>query len=135
MISDKMDGRKGLMNGALHPMFEFVSAASNWWEPGQDGTLDIGDISAIFMFFLAVVGAVTALSKWWLKQLRFMIRDQVEEFTKPIQPTANGGKSLPDIANKVETLEQTLLELTKTTAETRQMLVDYIIKDTNRNTE
>ena len=60
-------------------MNDLMILAANWWEPGQNGVLDVGDISAMFMFFLAVVGAVTALSRWWLKQLRTMIREEVEE--------------------------------------------------------
>ena len=112
-----------------------ILAASNWWEPGQNGTLDIGDISAIFMFFLAVVGAVTALSRWWLKQLRVMIREEVEEFTKPIQPTANGGKSLPDIARRGETLDQMMCDLKQSQDETREMLVDFILKESKRHSD
>lgn len=112
-------------------MYEFTLLAQNWWEPGQSGVLDIGDISAMFMFFLAVVGAVTALSKWWLKQLRTMIREQVEEFTAPIQPTANGGKSLPDIARKVDTMELAITELKKSSDETRELLFDFILKHSN----
>lgn len=110
-------------------MYEFtLLAQQNWWEPGQNGVLDIGDISAMFMFFLAVVGAVTALSKWWLKQLRTMIRDQVEEFTAPIQPTANGGKSLPDVARKVDLMDQMLQDLKKSSDDTRELLIDFILK-------
>lgn len=116
-------------------MLEFSILAQNWWEPGQNGTLDIGDISAIFMFFLAVVGAVTALSRWWLKQLRVMIREEVEEFTKPIQPHANGGKSLPDVNRKVDSLEQMMCDLKQSQDETREMLVDFILKETKRHSE
>lgn len=110
-------------------MYDFVVIAQqNWWEPGQNGVLDIGDISALFMFFLAVIGAVTALSRWWLKQLRQMIREEVEEFTKPIQPNANGGKSLPDVATKVDTMDLMLQELKQSSEETREMLVKFILK-------
>lgn len=102
--------------------------AANWWEPGQSNQLDIGDISALFMFFLAVVGAVTALSRWWLKQLRKMIREEVQEFTAPIQPTANGGYSLPDVSRKVDAVEKTLADLGKTSAENRELLAKLAVQ-------
>lgn len=103
--------------------------AANWWEPGQNGTFDIGDMSAIFMFFLAVVGSIIAFNRWWLKKIHEMIRDEVREFTKPIQPNANGGLSLPDISRKVDTLDVTLSEMKKTSDETRDMLTKLILNN------
>jgi hypothetical protein len=41
----------------------------------------------------------------WLKE---MIREEVFSHTKLIQPTSNGGKSLPDIARKVDRLMEHL---------------------------
>ena len=107
---------------------DLLYAATNWWEPGQPGQLDIGDLSALFMFFLAVVGAVTALSRWWLKQLRKMIREEVEEFTKPIQPTANGGLSLPDVARRVDSVEKAISELSDITKENKDLLVKLAVE-------
>ena len=89
-------------------MFSLLTQTTNWWEPGSAGTFDVGDLAAIFAFTLAVVGAATGLSRWWMKQLKRIIHDEVEEFTAPIQPTANGGLSLPDVARKVEKLEDTI---------------------------
>jgi hypothetical protein len=102
---------------------DLLYMTANWWEPGQSGQLDIGDLSALFMFFLAVVGAVTALSRWWLKQLRKMIREEVQEFTKPIQPTANGGLSLPDVARRVDSMEKSIGDLRDITEENKDLLV------------
>jgi hypothetical protein len=112
-----------------NPMDFLVLATSNWWEPGQSGTLDIGDVSAVFMFFLAVIGAVVALSRWWLKQLRKMIHEEVKEFTKPIQPNANGGLSLPDISRRVDKIEKCLSELKDTTKENRDLLLKLAVKE------
>lgn len=81
---------------------------NNWWEPGTSGIFDVGDLAAIFAFILAVVGAATGLSRWWMKKLKEVIHEEVEEFTEPIQPTANGGYSLPDVSRKVERLENTI---------------------------
>jgi thymidylate synthase len=103
--------------------------AASWWEPGQANSLDVGDVSAIFMFFLAVLGSVVALSRWWLKTLRKMIREQVEEFTKPIQPNANGGKSLPDVSNRVDAIEKVLNELKEKSDENRDILLTLALRD------
>lgn len=109
-------------------IFYFVSAA-NWWEPGTDGQLDVGDLAAILAFTIAVVGAVTGLSRWWMRSLRSIIREEIEEFTAPIQPHANGGLSLPDVSRKVDTLEQAIIGLKASSDDTREMLVKFIIKD------
>lgn len=101
--------------------------AANWWEPGQNGTLDVGDLSAIFMFFLAVVGSVVAFNRWWLKKIHAMIRTEVEEFTKPIQPGANGGLSLPDVSRKVDGLETMLCEIKQSNEDTKDMLTKLIL--------
>lgn len=91
-------------------MFDLFSqgAISNWWEPGTPGIFDVGDLAAIFAFTLAVLGSAMALSRWWMKQLKKIVHDEVEEFTEPIQPTSNGGYSLPDVARKVEKLDSTI---------------------------
>jgi len=112
---------------------ELLVLTANWWEPGQSGQLDIGDLSAIFMFFLAVVGAVTALSRWWLKSLRKMIREEVQEFTKPIQPTANGGLSLPDVARRVDSVEASLSELKDMTSDNKDLLVKLAVDMATKN--
>lgn len=101
--------------------------AANWWEPGQNGTFDIGDLSAIFMFLLAVVGAVIAFNRWWLKKIHKMIRDEVQEFTKPIQPNANGGLSLPDVSRKVDTMDAMLCEIKQSGDDTKDMLTKLLL--------
>lgn len=83
----------------------FEILAQSWWEPGTDGTLDVGDLAIILGFVVSVVGAFTALSRWWMRQLKRIIHDEVEEFTEPIQPHSNGGFSLPDVSRKVDKLE------------------------------
>jgi hypothetical protein len=53
------------------------------------------------------LGIIAALGKWLIvNPLKTFIRDQ----TYPIQPTANGGRSLPDIARTVDRIEQRLDE-------------------------
>lgn len=89
-------------------MLETLITAQSWWEPGTDGVLDVGDLAIILGFIVAVVGAATGLSRWWMRQLKKVIHEEVEEFTAPIQPTANGGLSLPDVSRKVDKLEDTI---------------------------
>jgi hypothetical protein len=53
------------------------------------------------------LGIIAVLGKWLiLNPLKAFIRDQ----TYPIQPTANGGRSLPDIARTVDRIEKRLDE-------------------------
>jgi hypothetical protein len=53
------------------------------------------------------LGIIAMLGKWLIvNPLKRFIKDQ----TYPIQPTANGGRSLPDIARTVDRIEQRLDE-------------------------
>jgi len=86
----------------------FEILVQSWWEPGTDGVLDVGDAAIILGFVVSIVGATTAFSRWWMKQLKKIIHDEVEQFTEPIQPHSNGGYSLPDVSRKVDKLEITV---------------------------
>jgi len=53
------------------------------------------------------IGILTVLVKWFVvNPLKHFIKEQ----TYPIQPTANGGRSLPDIARTVDRIEKRLDE-------------------------
>ena len=53
------------------------------------------------------ISIIAALGKWLIvNPLKNFIKDQ----TYPIQPTANGGRSLPDIARTVDRIEKRLDE-------------------------
>jgi hypothetical protein len=53
------------------------------------------------------LGIIAMLGKWLIvNPLKRFIKDQ----TYPIQPTANGGRSLPDIARTVDRIEKRLDE-------------------------
>lgn len=107
-------------------MFEILAA---WWEPGSSSEFDVGDLAAIFAFVLAVVGALTGLSRWWISQMRKIVREEIEEFTAPIQPHANGGLSLPDVAKRVGKLEETLEAIKNDSSETKELLLKYIVNN------
>ena len=49
-----------------------------------------------------IVGAGAFLARKYMHWLRDLIRDEIATHTSLIQPTSNGGKSLPDIAAKVD---------------------------------
>lgn len=107
-------------------MFDILAA---WWEPGSANSFDVGDLAAIFAFILAVVGALTGLSRWWISQMRKIVREEIEEFTAPIQPHANGGLSLPDVAKRVTRLEDTLGEIKADSSETKELLLKFIVNN------
>jgi len=111
-------------------------AQGNWWEPGTSGALDVGDIAAILALITAAVGSAAGLSRWWMKQLRNTIHEEVEEFTQPIQPTANGGYSLPDVSRKVEKLENTVENIKVDLKEDTERLEKSVdeLKQENRDT-
>ena len=53
------------------------------------------------------LGIIAILGKWLIvKPLQNFIKEQ----TYPIQPTSNGGRSLPDIARTVDRIEKRLDE-------------------------
>lgn len=106
--------------------------SQSWWEPGSENILDVGDLAIILGFAVAVISAATGLSRWWLRQLRRTIHDEIEEYTQPIQPTANGGLSLPDVARKVEKLEYRVDELKEDNKRIEKSIDD--MKQENRQT-
>jgi hypothetical protein len=53
------------------------------------------------------IGILTVLGKLFIVT---PIKNYIKEQTHPIQPTANGGRSLPDIARTVDRIEKRLDE-------------------------
>lgn len=49
-----------------------------------------------------IAGALAVAARFYTKWLRDLIREEISTHTQLIQPTSNGGKSLPDIAAKVD---------------------------------
>lgn len=80
--------------------------APSWWEPGTPNFLDVGDMSAVFAFTLAVLGALNTIIKRSTAALRYMIKEEISVATEPIHPNSNGGLSLADVARRTENLEQ-----------------------------
>lgn len=104
----------------------FSPLAASWWEPGTPNYLDIGDVSAILMFLIALTGAFFGVTRFWLKLLRRVIREEIEVATQPIHPNANGGLSLADVARKTNQLESQLTDISKDQRETKDLLIKVL---------
>lgn len=97
--------------------------ASNWWEPGTSDLFDVGDLSALLGLIALAAGMVFGVSRWWLRLMKTIIKDEISTATAPIQPGANGGLSLPDVARRTERLEQQMDIILDNQMETNQLLV------------
>jgi len=95
----------------------------NWWEPATPGILDIGDVGAFLAALLAFAAVFAGVSRWWMKQLRIVIKEEVETATEPIHPSANGGLSLADVARRTEAMEKSIKTMHKYNQETRNILL------------
>jgi hypothetical protein len=102
------------------------TAASNWWEPGTAGLFDIGDLSALLGLIALASGMVFGVTRWWLKLMKTLIKDEIGAATAPIQPGANGGLSLPDVARRTQRLEQQMDIILDNQMETNQLLVKVL---------
>lgn len=110
-----------------------LAAETNWWEPGTPGFFDVGDASAVLGFIIAMSGVVFGVTRWWLKLMRAMMREEIEIATEPIHPNSNGGLSLADVARRTEKLEADLDglgrktdKLQKTVSESNALLIRFL---------
>lgn len=108
------------------PDFPTLLAADNWWEPGTSNLFDIGDLSALLGLIALAGGMVFGVSRWWLKLMRGIIKDEIGAATAPIHPEANGGLSLPDVARRTEKLEKQMDVILDNQMETNQLLVKVL---------
>jgi hypothetical protein len=65
-----------------------------------DNILTAGQLAAALSAILAFIGIVV---KWGVVK---PIKSYIDKMTYPIQPTANGGKSLPDLIDSVKRIER-----------------------------
>lgn len=69
--------------------------------------MEISNISAVVGIIATSITIITAVGRWLVvAPLKNFIREQ----TYPIQPTSNGGRSLPDVARVVDRIEKQLDE-------------------------
>lgn len=77
--------------------------------------IDVTDLAAVLGFLALLVGSVIGLFRWSRKQLREeiseVVRCEIAKATAPIQPGANGGLSLPDVAKSTRRLEDMMMRI------------------------
>jgi hypothetical protein len=103
-----------------------ILSSSNWWEPGTSGIFDIGDLAAFFGLLIAGSTVVFGVTRWWMKLMRKMMVEEIGRATTQIQPTANGGLSLPDVARKTDALEKKVNEMHKDQIETKELIIKVL---------
>lgn len=59
-------------------------------------------VSQVLGLIVVVVSSLTALGRYFIFN---PLRREIKEATRPIQPFANGGLALPDVARKLDKLE------------------------------
>jgi hypothetical protein len=62
-----------------------------------------GQASQVIGFILLLVTAIAGFGRFFIFN---PIRREIKEATRPIHPLSNGGLSLPDVARKLDKLEQ-----------------------------
>lgn len=72
-----------------------------FFDPGGDGW-DIEDVAKLLGVIALIGGFLAALIRYWTRKFASAVEGIVVKHTAPIQPNANGGKSLPDVAAKVD---------------------------------
>ena len=80
-------------------------------------------VGAVFVIVGGVVGGVAAIWKWVAHP---RIATQIAEATRPIQPGANGGVSLPDVARSADLLVERQTDVIRDVRAIRERLDDHI---------
>jgi hypothetical protein len=62
-----------------------------------------GQASQLIGFILLLVTALAGLGRFFIFN---PLRREIQDATRPIHPLSNGGLSLPDVARKLDKLEQ-----------------------------
>ncbi len=106
----------------------YFFSTDSWWEPNTPGVVDIGDLTAFLVFFTALTGILIGISRWWVKLLRGIIRDELLVATEPIHPNSNGGFSLADVARRTTTLESKVTEIHDQNVETHKLITELMLK-------
>jgi len=75
-----------------------------FWDTGTS-EFDAGDLGIVLGVLISIGVIVSGTLAVSLRILRWVIRQELEHYTKPIQPTSNGSKSLPDVARSAKRAE------------------------------
>lgn len=71
--------------------------------------MNADSLSTILGIVATSIGIITVIGKWMIVT---PLKNFIHEQTYPIQPNANGGKSLPDIASNVIEIKSSIQSLT-----------------------
>lgn len=92
---------------------------AGFFDPNGNGW-DIADLAAILGLVLTASAVVVLVRKavagtgaWIVRSVREIVREEVVAHTALIQPTSNGGKSLPDVAKRTDRIERLVCELAR----------------------
>jgi hypothetical protein len=107
-------------------MLSDLYAAANWWEPGTPNFFDVGDLSAVLGLIALASGMVFGVTRWWMRLMKHMMVEQISIATAPIQPGANGGLSLPDVARRTMRLEEQMDILSENQIKTNELLIKVL---------
>jgi hypothetical protein len=124
--SFSLNYKKPLRHRNRHLLMNFESTVNNWWEPATMGILDIGDVAAFLAALIAFSAVFAGISRWWMKSLRAVIKEEIGIATEPIHPNSNGGLSLADVARRTSGLEVTMKNMHKYNQETRDILLKAV---------
>lgn len=81
---------------------------ASFFDPNGNGwdTTDLATILGLILTLIAVAAVIRkgfqATSAKFATEVREIVRDELDTYTKPIQKGANGGSSLPDVNKKVD---------------------------------
>lgn len=91
--------------------------ASGFFDPNGNGW-DITDLASILGLVLTVAAVLAVFRKLlqaaaskFAREVQEIVREEIATHTALIQPTSNGGKSLPDIAKRTDKIERLVTRL------------------------
>lgn len=91
-------------------------------DPANNG-FDVTDLLALLGVVTAITGIIALL---WKVLAAPQISRQISEATKPIQPGANGGKSLPDVAANTQLIVERQTDIIQDLREMRSRLDQHL---------
>lgn len=87
------------------------------------------DVVKAWQDFWPIILVLAAGGAWLWRRLKKWKADLIKEIrqaTKPIQPTSNGGLSLPDLHKKVDTLAEAVADVQKEQSNTNAVVLEHI---------
>jgi len=86
---------------------------------------DLADLAAILAFAVALGGVLMPIGVWLIKRLRHMVREEVQSATVALREN-NGGKALPDVADRLTQVETLITQMAADNRATRELVTTFI---------